>query len=82
MDYKDKEIELLELTYKIIDINGLGFAIGFTNNKLGFQIKTYLPEDNKINFIVLYLPVAMLILGFSGFINLFTEEKNISFQKI
>ena len=39
--YEDKGIEFLELIYKIIDAKELNFALGFTNNKLGFKINPF-----------------------------------------
>ena len=51
-DCKDN-IEILDLIYKIIDVNELCFTFGFSNNKLGLQIKTHLLEDNKIHFLFL-----------------------------
>ena len=76
----DEEKNLVELLYKIIDTNELCFAFGFSNNKLGFKIKTFLPENNKINFIFLIFPINYLITIFTFLFNIFTEEKNIIFK--
>ena len=53
--------EVIELFYKIIDFNEFGFAFWLNNNKLGFQIKTNLPEDNKTNFLFLCFPIVILV---------------------
>ena len=58
----DNMKKCLELLYKIIYDNELSFAFGFSNNKLGFQIKTYFPENNTINFIFLFIPIYYLII--------------------
>ena len=52
---KEKLKEVLELFYKIIDFKELSFAFGYTNNKLGIQIKFHLPEEKKINFIIIFI---------------------------
>ena len=54
--------ELMELFFKIIDFNELGFAFWINNKKLGFQIKTHLPEDNKTNFLFLFFPICFLVI--------------------
>ena len=60
--------DIFKLLYELIDVNELDLAFGFINNKLGFQIKTKFPEDNKINFFFILFPLALLIIGL---INLF-----------
>jgi len=61
-DEKKNSKEIMELFYKIIDFNELGFAFWFNNNRLGFQIKTHLPEDNKTNFLFFFFPIGILVI--------------------
>ena len=63
-----KFIEIFKLFYELIDFNEFCFAIGLTNNKLGFKVKTYLPENNKINFLFLLLPISLFIYHLVNFI--------------
>ena len=63
-DCKNNNIrEIMDLFYKIIDFNELSFGFGYSNNKLGLQINTHLPEDNKINFLfILFLIFGLIII--------------------
>ena len=72
-----RENGLLDSFYKIFISNEFSFAFGFSNNKLGFQIKFHLLEDKKINFIFLFISIFWLIYGYIAFFNRFTEETNI-----
>ena len=61
-DCKNNNIrEIMDLFYKIIDFNELSFGFGYSNNKLGLQINTHLPEDNKIIFLFILFLIFGLI---------------------